>query len=199
MNKILIALVLAVVMSGNAYSDEKFPDKTWIYHVVSDPINGQIESVAYQDTSKKQVILIRKNNIVVTNGDSYICRCVNCPLVSSNHIYGIIKIDGNMPFGLDLYPFGGTNLSLLSGYIKKYENLNIRYNRDAIKDISDGLPLGGRKLNLKKFVNKLKNSSNLFIRTIDGCDNQIDINVNLNGISEVIDKLFPYLDDDLKN
>jgi len=199
-NKILIALVLAVVVSGNVYANDKevLPQNNWSYLVESDPINGRVEGVVYEN-KKNQRMIFWKESLSIRNGDGYICRCTNCYEVQQGFIYGIFKIDNNASFGLDIHPYKGDHLNLLNGYMSKYQSLGIRYNREAIKDISDGKLLGGRKLNLKKFANKLKNSKKLLIRTIDGCKTQTDVNIDLNGFSEAIDKLFPYLDDDLKN
>ena len=47
---------------------------------------------------------------------------------------------------------------------------------------------------LKKLAARLKEAEKLFIRTIDGCGKQIDLNFDMNGFAEQITKIPSFLD-----
>ena len=47
---------------------------------------------------------------------------------------------------------------------------------------------------LKKLAARLKEADKLFIRTIDGCGKQIDLNFDMNGFAEQITKIPSFLD-----
>ena len=118
------------------------------------------------------------------NGDSYIC---SDTYGDYNRLKVIFKIDGEEHF---YQKFGiSDDRSALIFREESIKNGMQIERKDYTKDLMKK-SWGNRGLDLKKFVNKLKPSDELFIRTQDGCGNVVSMLFDLKGFTKAISNIY---------
>jgi len=180
-----ILLTLMVFGSFGVFASWKFQEN-------NDPIDGKTLLVSSKSLSSQGSLVFRSDSINLMNGDSYICPTYTGSLSSISVFF---RIDNDPHFEHDMAI--ATNNEWLV-YRENFRGSGITFKElnEYTRTLSNkGAYFINKGFDLQKLVTKLKESDKLFIRTIDGCGEQIDLNFDMNGFAEQISKIPTFLDD----
>jgi len=180
-------IILTLMVSGSfgAFASWKFQEN-------NDPIDGKTLLVSSKSMNSQGGLAFGSDWINLNNGDSYICPTYTGSLSSISVFF---KIDNDPHFEHDM-AISKNNKWLI--YRENFRGSGITFKKmsDYTRTLSNkGAYFINKGFDLKKLAARLKEADKLFIRTIDGCGKQIDLNFDMNGFAEQITKIPSFLDD----
>ena len=176
MNK--ISFLITIILISLAVNAE------WIVDENDDPFNGKSITVIGSDKLMiGGLAFTSKDSIIILNGDSYIC--TNPNYSSYQYIDVQFKVDDQI-FSQEFAISDGRN-SLV--YREKLIGSGLTISKsDFTKSFSKKV-YSNRGIDIKKFANLLRTTKNFLIRTTDGCGETVDLEIDMAGYTEAIDKL----------
>ena len=173
-------VLVFVLFSGFLLSDDK---SSWRFYESDDVIDGYWSVVTGTDPEGRTLRFYDSGALQLQNGDSYICADTS----DYNKLKVIFKIDQEEHF---YQKFALSNDRSALVYREESINNGLQIERkDYTKDLMKK-SWGNRGLDLNKFVNKLKPSNKLFVRTKDGCGNVVSMLFDLKGFTKEISKIY---------
>ena len=174
-------VLVLFLFSGFLLSDDK---SAWSFYETEDVIDGYWSVVTGTDPEGRTLRFYNNGHVQLQNGDSYICADA---YGDYNKLKVIFKIDEEEHF---YQKFGISDdrsaLVYKEEYIKGGMEIERKdYTKDLIKK-----SWGNRGLDLNKFINKLKPSNKLFVRTKDGCGNKVSMLFDLKGFTKAISNIY---------
>ena len=178
--------VLALFLfSGLLFSKD---ESRWGFYESDDPIDGKWSVVSGVDRKGRALRFFDSGTLQLENGDSYIC-----PDAYGDYdkLKVTFKIDDEDHFYQQFsHTKSRDKLVFREEYIKNGYRIE---KKDSTKDLATKATWGSNfasGLDLKKFISKLKTSNQLFIRTVDGCGNEVSILLDLKGFTKSISKIY---------
>ena len=170
-----------VLFSGFLLSDDK---SSWRFYESDDVIDGYWSVVTGTDPEGRTLRFYNNGHVQLQNGDSYICADA---YGDYNKLKVIFKIDQEEHF---YQKFGISDDRSALIYREESIKGGMQIERkDYTKDLMKK-SWGNRGLDLNKFINKLKPSNKLFVRTKDGCGNVVSMLFDLKGFTKEISKIY---------
>ena len=182
MRNLLLILALFV---GSSFAEEK---SSWNFSEYTDVIDGDWSVVTGYDFKNRSLHFYDNGAVQIRNGDSYICAD---SYGDYDKLKVIFKIDDEEHF-YQKFVLSESRSALIfkESYIRG--GLEIE-RKDSTKGFSTKPKWGNSftsGLDLKKFINKLKLSKELFIRTNDGCGKEVSMLFDLQGFDEAISNIY---------
>ncbi len=163
---------------------------SWQYQENNDPIDGKTLLVFSESMNSQGGLAFMSDSINLINGDNYICPSY----AGSTEISVYFKIDSDPHFEHDM-AISSNNKLLIYRESLRGNGVTFKKMNDYTRTLSNKGPYFINKgFDLKKLAARLKEAEKLFIRTIDGCGKQIDLNFDMNGFAEQITKIPSFLD-----
>lgn len=183
MNKHLLLILLGFGSFGVFAS--------WQFQENNDPIDGKTLLVFSESMNSQGGLQFRSDSISLYNGDNYICPSY---ISSPKQISVFFKIDSDPHFEHDM-AISANSKWLVYREDLRGSGITFKKMNDYTRTLSNKGPYFVNKgFDLKKLAARLKKADKLFIRTIDGCGKQIDLNFDMNGFAEQITKIPSFLD-----
>lgn len=178
MKKRVLSLFISfnLIFSLNSYAN-------WNVKIEEDPFEGKTIYVSSLSESKKGVMgFDDKNQIIIVNGDSYIC---------SNYVTSYKNTEVSFKLNDEIFTqefaISDNNKTLIynEGFIGNGLHIS---KSDFTKKISKGR-FGNRGIDVKKFINLLKETKTTYVRTSDSCGNVVNLKFDMSGFSKSIKEL----------
>ena len=177
------SVLIFVLFSVSLFSEDK---SSWTFYESDDVIDGYWSVVTGTDLLGRELAFYGDGRLVVRNGDGYICADA---YGDYNKLKVIFKIDEEEHF---YQKFGISDDRSVLVYKEEYIKGGMQIERKDYTKYLIKKSWGNRGLDLKKFVNKLKPSGELFIRTQDGCGNVVSMLFDLKGFTKAISNIYEW-------
>lgn len=171
-----LSMFFNLIFSLNLYAN-------WDVKIEEDTFEGRNIYVSSLSENKKGVMAFDdKNQIIIVNGDSYIC---------SNYYSSYKNIEVSFKLNDEIFTqeFAISNNNKTLIYNEGFIGNGLTISKsDFTKKISKRR-FGNRGIDVKKFINLLKETKTTYVRTSDSCGNVVDLKFDMSGFSKSINEL----------